>query len=95
MKHLDYRLLDDGVIAHPGVGPYITTKDEIKRHAYYQWVPFVLFIQGLMFYLTHLLWKMMEGGKMKSYTESLKYAQFALGNATKVGDNNIPAQKEM
>jgi hypothetical protein len=32
-------------------------------HAYYQWVPFVLFLQGVMFYLPHYLWKVFEVNK--------------------------------
>ena len=34
-------------IASPGVGPYNYDKkqDDITIHAYYQWVPFVLFLQ--------------------------------------------------
>lgn len=60
--------MDLGNLPHPGVGSYgINSKDEIKRHAYYQWVPFVLFGQGIMFYLTHVFWKKLEG---KSLTEN-------------------------
>lgn len=60
--------MDLGNLPHPGVGSYgINSKDEIKRHAYYQWVPFVLFGQGIMFYLTHVFWKKLEG---KSSTEN-------------------------
>lgn len=62
VKHLDASLLDSQNLAHPGVGPYgIGSNEPIKRHAYYQWVPFVLFGQAIMFYLTHLLWKHLEG----------------------------------
>ena len=31
--------------AYPGVEPYIENKSEKTLHAYYQWVPFVLFLQ--------------------------------------------------
>lgn len=59
---MDANLLDSGNLAHPGVGPYgINSEDPIVRHAYYQWVPFVLFGQAIMFYFTHWLWKRMEG----------------------------------
>jgi len=62
--------------AHPGVGPYPSTAGEDRdlvevtpegdeiRHAWYQWVVFVLFFQGLLCYLPHFLWKSWEGGKL-------------------------------
>lgn len=52
--------LGDGV-AYPGVGSH-DDEDEIKYHAYYQWVPFVLVLQAIMFYIPRYLWKNMEGG---------------------------------
>lgn len=52
--------LGDGV-AYPGVGTH-EDEDEIKYHAYYQWVPFVLLLQAIMFYIPRYLWKNMEGG---------------------------------
>ena len=50
-----------------GVGPYDPTdpNEDLEFKAYYQWVPFVLFLQGIMFYLPHLIYKDMEGGKLK------------------------------
>ena len=33
--------------------------------AYYQWVPFVLFLQAGLFYAPHLLCKSWEGGKVR------------------------------
>ncbi len=45
-------------------GPY-KEEDEKVYHAYYQWVPIVLFFQALSFYFPHWMWKHMEGGRMK------------------------------
>ncbi|XP_045023192.1 innexin inx3-like [Daphnia magna] len=42
---------------HPCVGP---PSSEKRYHSYYQWVPFVLFFQGLLFYLPHWIWKQHE-----------------------------------
>ena len=58
-------------VAHPGLG--IDT-DPSKRlhHNYYQWVPFALFFQGLLFYLPHWLWKNWEEGKVKMMSEGLR-----------------------
>jgi len=34
-------------VAAPGVGPYVRGQHEVVYHNYYQWVPFVLFLQVL------------------------------------------------
>uniref|UniRef100_A0A336MRI1 Innexin n=1 Tax=Culicoides sonorensis TaxID=179676 RepID=A0A336MRI1_CULSO len=70
IRHLNESLLHAKVIPHPGIGP-MYQEDPVTHHAYYQWVPFVLFGQCLMFYLTHLLWKKMEGGKLKTLVDGL------------------------
>lgn len=53
--------LKDGEIPHPGVGPQSKHDKDITYHAYYQWVPFVLFLQALLFYLPHHVWRSVEG----------------------------------
>jgi len=55
--------------AHPGLGP---EGDQETVHAYYQWVPFVLFLQGVMFYLPHYLWKTFEHKKMDKITSGVR-----------------------
>ncbi|XP_002053959.3 innexin inx3 [Drosophila novamexicana] len=45
---------------------------EKRYHSYYQWVPFVLFFQGLMFYVPHWIWKNMEDGKIRMITDGLR-----------------------
>lgn len=55
---------------HPDVGP---DKDGQPRfHTYYQWVPFMLFIHGLFFYLPHWIWKTWEGGKVKMMSADIR-----------------------
>jgi len=68
--------------AHPGVGPreyssndpdFIQTTengDEI-RHAWYQWVCFVLFFQAVLCYVPHFIWKNWEGGKISMLIQGL------------------------
>jgi len=59
--------------AYQGVEPANGLPEgEQIRHAYYQWVPFVLFLQGLMFYLPHWLWKTFEGGRLQKITSGLR-----------------------
>ena len=38
---------------------------ERKYYPYYQWICFVFFIQAIIFYLPHYMWKMSEGGLMQ------------------------------
>jgi len=70
----------DGVVgvdnAYSGVAT--PTKDEKDKvyHAYYQWVPFVLFLQGVMFYLPHYIWKMFEDKKLDKITSGLRGKTF-------------------
>lgn len=96
IKHLNATLLDKEALAHPGVGPIgVNTDEPIKRHAYYQWVPFVLFGQALMFYFTHLLWKKLEGGRLRKLIDGLQFAAFALGDKEiEVNKNKIPTKEK-
>nr|CAH7730556.1 unnamed protein product [Callosobruchus chinensis] len=96
VKHLDAKLIDSGALAHPGVGPYgFNSTEPIKRHAYYQWVPFVLFGQAICFYLTHLLWKKMEGGRIRYIVDGLKLAAFAFQDKEiQSGGRTIPSKQK-
>jgi len=49
----------------PGVDKF-TPGEKRVYHKYYQWVCFVLFLQAVMFYIPRYLWKMWEGGRLKS-----------------------------
>ncbi|KAK3854890.1 hypothetical protein Pcinc_038670 [Petrolisthes cinctipes] len=65
--------------AHPGVGPQ-QPGDELTYHTYYQWVPFVLFIQGVMFYIPHWLWKKSEGGLFRIIIQDLSISDYLGSN---------------
>ena len=65
-------------IVSAGVGTYNHKHDDITIKAYYQWVPFVLFMQACMFYAPHLLCKSWEGGKV-SFNFSL-FSVFHVSN---------------
>ena len=73
-------------VAETGVGPYDSrNKANINHKAYYQWVPFMLFLQGVMFYIPHIIYKTFEGGKIKNYIDGLQ---------AWVLDNNERSDKE-
>jgi len=73
-------------VAETGVGPYDSRdKTNINTKAYYQWVPFMLFLQGCMFYIPHIIYKTFEGGKVKNYIDGLQ---------AWVLDNNERSDKE-
>lgn len=66
------------VISSAGVGPYNagrksdgTPITEVEVKAYYQWVPFMLFLQGVMFYVPHIIYKAVEGKKLKNILDGL------------------------
>jgi len=68
-KHEDSNIGSES--AHIGVGPYNPIEDETSHKAYYQWVPFVLFLQGCFFYIPHLMSKAWEGGKVRNIIAGL------------------------
>ena len=49
----------------------VTDEGEEIRHAWYQWVCFVLFLQAVLFYVPHYLWKSWEGGKLNLIIQGL------------------------
>uniref|UniRef100_A0AAG5CRH3 Innexin n=1 Tax=Anopheles atroparvus TaxID=41427 RepID=A0AAG5CRH3_ANOAO len=56
-------------VAHSGLG---NDNQERTYHSYYQWVPFMLFFQGLLFYVPHWIWKNWEEGRMRMITEGMR-----------------------
>ncbi|XP_014256870.1 innexin inx3 [Cimex lectularius] len=60
-------------LAHPGVANTLPGYDK-RFHAYYQWVPFMLFFQGVLFYVPHWIWKNLEDGKIRNLTDGLRGA---------------------
>jgi len=88
-------------VPHPGVAPMTNPRpedinlirvtedgDEI-RHAWYQWVCFVLTLQAILCYVPHYLWKSWEGGKLNLISQGL--------NAEYIGEKpgDVDAQKDL
>lgn len=88
VKHLNASYVNGGEIPHPGVGPS-NRDDEIIHHAYYQWVPFVLFLQALFFYLPHYIWRSIEGGRLKLLVSGLHMACLALNETSMKIENGV------
>lgn len=61
-------------VVHPAVGSYVEGEDEKRYHTYYQWVPFMLFFQGILFYVPHWIWKNWEEGKVRMITDGMRGA---------------------
>ncbi|KAK7079096.1 hypothetical protein SK128_007331 [Halocaridina rubra] len=57
--------------AIPGLGQEQEGYHERTYHSYYQWVPFILFFQGCLFYLPHLIWKANEGKTVNTILQGL------------------------
>lgn len=94
VKHYDEGVIARHEVAHPGVGPFGRDDDSpIIRHAYYQWVPFVLFGQAIVFYLTHLIWKHKENHTLQKLVEGFEYAAFATEKELTIGKAKTPTRK--
>lgn len=59
-----------------GLGTYKPKFHQRRFHAYYQWVPVVLFLQGCLFYLPHLIWKNWEGKQVDLLLQDLNKSLF-------------------
>lgn len=79
-------------VAHPGVGPALPG-DELTHHAYYQWVPFVLFGQAILFYLPHYIWKAVEKGRIKAIVSQVKTSIYTAETDTEISGYKIDSNE--
>jgi len=74
-----YLRVPHGQTGHParylprllGLGTHDASVHEVRPHNYYQWVPFILFLLGCLFYVPHLVWKELEGKKCATILQGL------------------------
>ncbi|XP_055644664.1 innexin inx7 isoform X2 [Toxorhynchites rutilus septentrionalis] len=76
VRYFNESMLQENYIPHPGVG-HMNDEEPVKHHAYYQWVPFILFLQAIMFYAPHYLWRSIEGGRIKMLVTGLKMVEIS------------------
>nr|CAD7404921.1 unnamed protein product [Timema poppensis] len=93
VKHLEAPNNGNSIPNHPGVGPMVRDEEPIIRHSYYQWVPFFLFGQALLFYVPHFIWKKMEGGRIQALVEGFENAALAFSETDlQVRDSVVPSK---
>ncbi|CAG9138453.1 Innexin inx3 [Plutella xylostella] len=74
-------------MVHPGLGN--DYEEEKRIHAYYQWVPFMLFFQGLCFYIPHWIWKNWEEGKVRMISDGIR------GTVANIADDRSKRQSRL
>ena len=86
-KHFDEEV-GRGGLTQDGVGSYNKERDETVYKNYYQWVPFVLFLQSLMFYTPHTMFKLWEGEKVQTLINGLDQIVLEKGKLSHYMNNN-------
>ena len=64
------------------------------KHAYYQWVPFVLVLQGVMFYIPHYFWKIFEDRLLDKITKGLRGPTLSLDERKEQCETLVKYMKE-
>lgn len=60
-------------LPYPGVGPYVATsrsstkQQKTTHHSYFQWVPFILLVQGMLLHIPGFMWKCFRKDTLSRY----------------------------
>jgi len=77
---------------HPGIGPY-GDNTPTKYHSYYQWVPYLLFLQAISFYLPYTMFKFSQDGRISKLLQDLQNViPFNENREDKLGDIHLYLQ---
>lgn len=72
-----FKLQVGSQVPHLGIDNSKHREEDKKYYAYYQWVCFTLFLQGVLFYLPYYLWKQWENGFMRHVSLGMQFAILA------------------
>jgi len=79
--------------SHPGVESGLHDESQKTYHAYYQWVPYLFFLQALSFYLPHMLYKFSMDGRISQLTNNLQnVVHYNEDREDKIGDIHLYLQ---
>ena len=77
---------------HPGVGPHSRHLEPVY-HAYYQWIPYLLLLQAVSFYLPYMLNKFAHDNRITSLIQNLQNViPFNENRQDKMGDIHLYTQ---
>lgn len=79
----------NGVVGRDFIYPGVLNhaNSQVKYHKYYQWIWLFLFLQAVLFYTPHYLWKSWEGNRIKMLVGNLN--ESVLINEYKIEQKNI------
>eukprot|EP00090_Calanus_glacialis_P017363 TRINITY_DN27054_c0_g1_i1.p1 TRINITY_DN27054_c0_g1~~TRINITY_DN27054_c0_g1_i1.p1 ORF type:complete len:398 (+),score=116.55 TRINITY_DN27054_c0_g1_i1:132-1325(+) len=79
-------------VPHPGVGP-IGQDSEVFHHSYYQWIPYLLFLQSASFYLPYMMNKFSHDNRITKLIQDLQNViPYNENRQDKIGDIHLYTQ---